>query len=93
MGRPKKLKDKTTRTNLVLTDKGVKMLDTIARVIGATSRSEALRMLILEKYREVMSPQTGIATSLRGITDGNELTEEDFEELKGIWESEALRER
>jgi hypothetical protein len=87
MGRPKKLKDKTTRTNLVLTEKGVKMLDTIARVIGATSRSEALRMLILEKYREVMSPQTGvgIATSLRGITDGNELTEEDFEELKGIW--------
>lgn len=91
MGRRKQIENDVIRVSLVLTKRAAEMLDVVKRTVGATSRSEAIRHLIREKYQEVTGPQTvvGIATrrvSLRGLTDGNELTEDDFEEASRIWE-------
>jgi len=82
--------------NFALTDRALEMLDFVRESLGAASRSEAIRYLIRDKYEQLSSTQdaVGIATqqqrpfSLRGITDGNELTDEDFEEAKAIWEME-----
>ena len=76
-----------------LSDGVLEMLDYIAKAIGAESRAEAVRSMIRDKHRDLTTPQTGfdvggleIVPSLRGITDGNELTDEDFEGAKAIWE-------
>lgn len=81
--------------NLAVTDKILEKLDSIAANLGMASRSEAMRYIILRQHEQMTTPGTGvgIATqggrfSLGGITDGNELTDQDFEELKGIWETE-----
>ena len=88
MGGRKKMSGKTI--NVALTDGSLKMLDFVTNVLGAASRSEAVRCLIRDKYTDLTKPQTGvgIATSLRGITDGNELADEVFAEAKAIWETE-----
>ncbi len=45
--------ERVLKTNLVLTPPLILMLDEIKRVIGATSRSEAIRSLIREKHAQL----------------------------------------
>lgn len=59
MARP--IKDKTDwkRVNLVMTPKTKEMLDTVMEATGTTSLSEAIRLLIYEKYELIQKLEAG----------------------------------
>jgi len=74
-------------------DRQLEFLENRAKELGLSSKAELLRWYIVSDMAKSIGERESKGKrrfSLRGITSGSTVTDEDLEEVKKIWESRPL---
>lgn len=77
----------TKEIKLKVADRQLEFLEKRVKELGLSSMTELLKWYIVSDMARVIDTENRKKKriSLRGITDGNNLTDEDFKEAEKIW--------